>query len=246
MRKNIFEITYKLSFIITMVLFLAACDKNNETEPDNNKPETVFTVSINGTINHSTYTKGQNGTIIFNRFPATVDEFKVAQQMVGGEPHGALALELMAAEMYRRDRNKGTQCIALCNVKANSGDIQLNRWKDLFNNNDQYYARPYQVAAFLEGADPDNDYTPNEPYTIEVRVSDAVSYMQETMLYNSTVITLEVLTKGKDSGAEKVEVIKPGKCVDFPNGSTYFLVQNCPGLYSQVKQIFDPSWNKLK
>ena len=244
MKNSFLKTAGKSSSIIfaVLILSLTACSKN-EPEP---KPEGVFVVTTSGTISHETFNAGQSATVSFSRFPASVNEFRAAQQQIGGEPQGAVALQLMAAEMYRRNANRGTQCIELCNVKSNI-ELQMSRWRQLFDLKDEtQYARPYQIAAFLRGATPDNDYTPNEPYTVEVRVSNSHPYTQETMLYNATVITLEVLTKGKDSGAERVEVIKPGKCNDFPNGSAYFLIHNCPGLYSQVRQIYYPNWNKLK
>ena len=214
-----------------------------EPEPEPT-PASELKVELEGEINHNTYTKGQTASVIFNRFPASIDEFKKVQEQIGGEPHGAVALELMAAEMYRRDKTVGAKCIELCNVSSNIYS-QMDQWKQLFDLNDKHYARPYQVAAFLQGANPDNEYTPKEPYTIKVNVG-STAYSQEKMFYNSTVITLEVLTEGKGGGKERVEVIKPGKCIDFPQGSKYFLVQNCPGLYAQVIQIFDLEWNKLK
>ena len=230
----------QLLVVLVSVWYLASCEDDSEL------PLEEIEVTIAGNIHHTIFTKDQYGSVSFNRFPASVNEFQKIQEQIGGEPHGAVALELMAAEMYRRNASRGTQCIELCNVKSNV-ELQMSRWRQLFDLKDEtQYARPYQIAAFLKGATPDNDYTPNEPYTVEVRVGSAHPYIQETMLYNATVITLEVLTKGKDSGAERVEVIKPGRCNDFPNGSAYFLVHNCPGLYSQVKQIYVPNWNKLK
>jgi hypothetical protein len=32
----------------------------------------------------------------------------------------------------------------------------------------------------------------------------------------------------------------------YPNGSDYFLVNNCPGLYAQVKEIYAGNWKGLK
>ena len=152
--------TSKITAIIAVIVImsLTACQKDDEPT----LPDTLFTVSITGTINHEIYTAGQSATVVFSRFPASVEEFRSAQQQIGNEPQGAVALQLMAAEMYRRNASRGTQCIELCNVKSNFGDFQLNRWRDLFNKNDQSYYRPYQIAAFLKGATPENDYTPVE------------------------------------------------------------------------------------
>ena len=196
-------------------------------------------VRIAGKINHTSFKAGQSGTVTFNRFPASVEEFKSVQEKIGGEPHGAVALELMAAEMYRRNAAVGTECFKLCNTPMNI-NAQLNRWKELLGN-DVSYARPYQIGAFLRGATPENNYTPQEPYTIEVRVNKARPYQKITD-YQSTELYLEVLTKGKAHGSETVYVVKPNPCRYYPDGSHYFLVNNCPGLYSQVKEIYKPNY----
>ena len=222
----------------------ATCSVEVTAENKPPVPASDLEVTMDGEIDHKTYTKGQKASVTFNRFPASLAEFKKVQEQIGGEPHGAIALELMAAEMYRRDRTLGTSCLELCNVSSNV-KIQTDRWKEIFGS-DKVYARPYQIAAFLKGANPDNDYTPNEPYKVDIEVNESNPYGKETFLYNSDILYLNVLTKGKDKGFEMVEVIKPGRCMDFPQGSTYFLVHNCPGLYSQVKQIYDTNWNKLK
>ena len=221
----------------------ATCTVEVTAENKQPEPTSDLEVKMEGKIDHKVHTANVTASVTFNRFPASLAEFKKVQEQIGGEPQGAVVLELMAAEMYRRDRSLGTKCLELCNVSTNV-KIQTDRWKELFGS-DKFYARPYQIAAFLEGANPDNDYTPKEPYKVEMKVSTN-TYTKETFVFNSDVLYLNVLTEGKDKGFETVEVIKPGKCMDFPQGSTYFLVHNCPGLYSQVKQIFDTSWNKLK
>jgi hypothetical protein len=225
--------------LITLLGMITACGGD--------EPEMVavgnLEVKIEGKIDHATFTTGQTGSVTFNRFPASVAEFKKVQAQIGGEPHGAVALELMAIEMYRRNATAGTECLKLCNTTINV-NVQTSRLKELFGN-DAYYARPYQVAAFLKGATPENSYTPVEPYVIEVKVNDGRPYQKITD-YQSTELYLEALTKGKDHGSETLYVVKPEKCTMYPNGSDYFLVNNCPGLYAQVKEIYAGNWKGLK
>ena len=220
-------------------LSLMSCEDDGSLDP--NLP--ALQVSISGTISHTTYTPGQEGTITFSRFPASVNEFKQVQEQIGREPHGAIALELMAAEMYRRNVSRGTESLRLCNTPTNI-ESQMVRWKELFSK-DAYYARPYQVAAFLRGATQANNYTPQEPYTIVVKVNGGRPY-QDYLEYQSTVLYLDVMSQGHDAGSQTVYVVKPNSCRLYPNGSPYFLVDNCPGLYTQVKEIYEPGWNKLK
>ena len=244
MAKNLLKTTNKL-VAVTATVFVLSLMLPGFTAFGMNNPETdtPLEVSISGNINHTSFKSGQSGTVSFNRFPASVEEFKMLQEEIGSEPHGAVALELMAAEMYRRDATIGTECFKLCNTPVNINS-QINRWKELFGK-DSYYSRPYQIAAFLKGATPENKYTPTEPYTIEIKVNNGRQYQNITD-YQSVEIYLEVLTKGKDKGSETVYVVKPNPCRYYPEGSKYFLVNNCPGLYSQVKEIFDQEWDKLK
>jgi hypothetical protein len=190
-------------------------------------------VSISGKISQTVYIAVQSGKVTFNRFPASVEEFVKVREQIGGEPHGAVALQVMAYEMFRRDRTVGEECIRLNSATVNVS-TPLRRLGELFGS-DENYRRPYQMAAFLKGATPQNGYSPSKPYTIEVRVSKGVKY-QHSNDYQATAIYLELLTKGKDKGAEQVAVIKtlkPGE----PGEGNFFIVFGCAGMYSSVKNI---------
>jgi hypothetical protein len=238
------KITFKLiSTAIVLIAVCVSCSKDNDPNKEKEiPPTTILEVGITGTINHSTYAQGQSGTVTFNRFPASVEEFKSVREKIGGEPHGAVALQLMAYEMYRRNRTRGEECIRLNNVIVNI-TTAISQLGQLFGS-DQYYGRPYQIAAFLKGATPTNGYNPAKPYTVEVRVAPAVAY-EYSNDYQNTVLYLEVLTQGKDRGSELVAVLKtlrPGE----PGEGKYFIVFNCPGLYAQVKEVsFSSSFNGL-
>ena len=209
---------------------LALSQTDDDASMQNLEP---IEVSISGTINHTTFTKGESGTVTFNRFPATLEEFMQVREQIGGEPHGAVALQVMAYEMYRRDRAIGTECIKLNNT-LNNVNSAISRLKELFGN-DANYARPYQMAAFLKGAAPENGYKPAKPYTIEVKVSDVHPY-QKSNDYQTEVLYLKIFTQGKDRGYEMVEVLKTLKPDETSKGQ-YFIVFNCSSLYSQVKAV---------
>jgi D-methionine transport system substrate-binding protein len=200
-------------------------------------------VTISGRISHTTYLKGQSGTVTFSRFPATVNEFKQVRELIGDEPHGAVALQLMAYEMYRRNRSVGQECIILNNTN-NNVTMALGRLKELFGN-DANYARPYQIAAFLKGATPQNGYNPPQPYTVQVRVNGGRPYGYSND-YQTMVLHLVVLTQGKDSGMEPVSVLKTLKPDETSEGK-YFVVFSSSGVFSSVKAIsFTSRFNGLK
>ena len=230
-----------VAILITSVSFEVSSCKNNENpkqeNPTNNNNENPnlppLDVSISGKINPSVYTKGESGSVSFNRFPATVKEFQQVREKIGGEPHGAVALQIMAYEMYRRNRDVGTECIKLNNT-LNNVTSATDRLKELFGN-DANYARPYQMAAYLKGAKWDNGYSPSRPYTVEVVVSPVTPY-QYSNDYQTDYLFLNVLTDGKSSGSDVLYVLKTMKPGE-PSEGKYFIVQNSPGLYSQVRAI---------
>jgi D-methionine transport system substrate-binding protein len=223
--------TIKILVAVTVAalkLTLASCGGG-----DNDPPSGPFEVSIAGVIDHAVHTPGQSGSVTFSRFPASVAEFRSAREKIGAEPHGAVALQLMAYEMYRRNKRIGTECIRLNNT-TNNVEAATVRLDQLFGD-DAYYARPYQIAAFLKGASWENGYNPSKPYTVEVKVNDGRPY-DNSADYQAPVLYLEVLTKGKDHGSETVYVLKTARPGE-PGEGRYFIVNNSPGLYSQVKEV---------
>ncbi len=228
-----------LIFTAFVMFVLLSCNKETSnpvvTNPnDTTNVDTTDPVSTNpiqwsfvGNINHDTWTPGQEAKVIFDRFPKTTQEFKELQDKMGKEPQGAVALEIMAMEMYRRNVSIGTECIKLANLSINVNSI-LNRLKELFGK-DVNYARPYQMACFLLGSSPENGYNPSKPYTIEVKVNPTNQY-ENSAQFESKFLHLLIKSNGHDNAQQIVTIIKPA-------GSPNFLVSNCPGLYYQCKKI---------
>ena len=245
--KNIFLLSFGM---LAFWLFTGCIGGNaagaGQTAPSQTKTtETglgALEVTLTGSISHTDYKPGQSGTVSFSRFPASVAEFEQVREQIGGEPHGAVALQIMAYEMYRRNRVIGEECIRLNSTTVNVA-LPLRRLNELFGN-DTHYAKPYQIAAFLKGATSENGYNPSKPYTVEVRVHRVNRY-QYNNSYQATQLYLEVLTQGKDKGVESVEVVKtlkPGE----PGEGKYFIVEKCSGIYSSVKNIsFTAAFNGL-
>ena len=110
---------WMLAVASVMLLSLGACDKNEQGgEKPKNLPD--IDVKIEGTIDHQKLVEGQKGSVTFNRFPATVQEFKEVREKIGKEPHGAVALQIMAYEMFRRNQRIGMECINLNSTNTNS------------------------------------------------------------------------------------------------------------------------------
>ena len=239
MQKTNFFKSLRITSVILAVGVLTLSSYNSVNTSESTVP---INVKISGTISHTKHTAGQKGTVTFDRFPATVQEFQEVREKIGGEPHGAVALQVMAYEMFRRDRTIGEECIRLNSVN-NIVTSSTGRLKELFGN-DAYYARPYQMAALLKGATPENGYNPTKPYTIEVQVHKVNKY-QKSSIFQTDVLYLQVITHGKDRGVDGISVLKTHKA-DEPSEGKYFIVFGCSDVYSQVKEkSFTATFNGL-
>ena len=250
MKKN------KLTVILLTVLALislSACDEitefPDEKDPVDNVPvdkdpvdevpvdNVPITGTLTGKINHDNLDMSDKATCTFDRFPSTVAKFKELQAQVSIEPQGAVTMVLIAMEIYRKYPDIGESCLFLATSEnehdpSNPGHMSktriMERLSELLRRKGDSYSRPYQVAAYLKGAHPQNGYVPAKPYTVEV---EAMNFTYEyNRQLDAKFIQYYVLTGGKDSGKDIIRVIKPWN-------SEYFLVDNFPGLYSQVKEL---------
>lgn len=196
----------------------------------------AITCEVMGNVNHDRWDPDQLTSVSFSAIPSTIPQFMELQRKVGGEPQGALALQVIAFEMYRRDAKVGEEALRLNNTQVNVQSTLL-QLKEMMNVKDAYYSRPYLAAALMKGASPANGYQPDKPYTIEMRVDPAKKY-QESQLLGGTVIYLQINSKGWDTNWRGAEVVKQ-------QGSNYYVVSNCPALYTQCKQM-QGEWQPLE
>lgn len=181
---------------------------------------------INKRISHTKWEGDKKVTVEFDAFPTTIDEWKEMQKKFGREPQGAVALQVMAFELYRNNRSDGEEALRLNNTQTNYNST-VGRLREIMGK-DQYYARPYIAWAMLKGATPENGYHARPPYVIEMKVDPNKKY-QESQLLHGTVIYLLINSKGWDTNWRGVEVVKP-------EGSDYYVVSNCPAMYTQCKE----------
>ncbi len=192
------------------------------------------TYTMTGTLNADAYDATAKGTVTFTHIPADYAEFEaVYTQLLGKTPHGAAAMMPMAMELYRRDREVGLQCLKLLcyptNVNSVTSILNSKYGATRFSPANDPYLQPYLPAAVLKGATPDNGYTPQRPYTVEMKAS--VNKHQDLQFSGSgRVVYLYVMGKGWDTEQRQVEVIRQP-------GSQLHQVFNCPSLYTQCKTI---------
>ena len=177
--------------------------------------------------------------VSIEKIPATVEEFRTLQAEIGTTPEGCVMLQLVAMEMYRRDKVVGRECLSLNNTTTNLGSV-TNRLNELYRENDTY-ARPYIVAACFKGAKPSNGYNPDKPYTLRLRM-DPTKTDQRSQILKGVVKYVQLYSDGWDNPWRNVDVVKQ-------QGEEYYRVANCPAILTQCKEIdFDSSadWKGLE
>lgn len=187
----------------------------------------------------------KNSTVLsdkvnIEKIPATLEEFQALQAQLGTTPEGCIMLQLVAMEMYRRDRNVGTECLRLNNTETNLSYV-TNRLKEIFREGDSY-ARPYLVSSFFKGAKPSNGYNPEKPYTIQVRRDPARPNDERSQSLKGYVKHLQVYSDGYDTPWRGIDVV-------LQKGDEYYRVSNCPSIYTQCKEVdFDATedWKELE
>ena len=169
--------------------------------------------------------------------------FRSVREKIGKEPHGAVALQIMAYEMFRRNQRIGMECINLNSTNTNSGEKSsaVRQLRLLFNNDDS--SRPYQMAAYLKGATFENGYSPTKPYTVEVIVDEGRGYGYSNY-YQAPIVKLLVLTKGKER-PDPIALVKTKDPKESSEGK-YFIVSECSSIYVRVRAIaFDHPFKGL-
>lgn len=166
---------------IASLAILVSCEGFFDFDEPSMEDDTTVPILDGNTLTYGDhhYTLDETATsaeVTFTHFPATVREFQTLQnQLLGKSQPGTLALDLMAFEMFRRDRTKGKKCIEMCNLSVNTKQI-LERLGERFPEKrtdpvSNSYQQPYLVASFLKGATQENKYQPEYPYRLAFSVS---------------------------------------------------------------------------
>ena len=212
---------------------------HDNSDSGNNTPTTPLQVSVSGNISETNFVTGAVSTVTFNRFPVNVDEWKLVRDQIGETMPGVVALQIMACELYRRNKAAGTECLKL-NTVSSSQTSYTNLLRTIAS------SRPYQFAAYLKGASWDNGYNPTKPYTIEVRVA-ATSSKEKSNSYQTNIYKLFVKSNGHEmlDGWQPVSVMvtaKPGE----PGEGKYYIIFASSSIFLQCKEkSFTVAFNGL-
>ena len=215
-------------------------DKTENMAQETNSPQ----VAVNGNTitygDHSYTVSGEftdsykipTAFVTFTNFPASYEEFEaVYNGLLGKSIQGTAAMIPMAIELYARDAAVGERCLdLLCNSTSTvSGITRILKTKLVPSEhapvNDPYIQR-YMAAALLKGANANNAYSPDMPYTVEMAASPNgvhdVTGGTDTFIY--------IIANGWDTTQRSVEIFQA-------DGSSMYKVYNCPSCYTQCKNI---------
>ncbi|MBO7562239.1 MAG: hypothetical protein J6X91_02630 [Bacteroidales bacterium] len=186
--------------------------------------------TVSGEFNDSY--KVPTAFVTFTNFPANYEEFEaVYNGLLGKSIQGTAAMIPMAIELYARDAAVGEKCFnLLCNGPATvSGIVRILKTKLIpsqYGPSGDPYIQRYMAAALLKGANANNAYSPDMPYTVEMAASPNgvhnVTGGTDTFIY--------ILADGWDTRQRSVEIFQA-------EGSPLYKVYNCPSCYTQCKNI---------
>jgi len=128
----------------------------------------------------------QKRTIVFEDMPSTLEEFKALEEARMSTPFDTAALTVCALSYYPINKQLSIEMLNFLRGPRPLSGMDLQFIADRFRDKD------YVPRSYFLGATPDNDYEPNEPYSIEVE-DNPYSYQ------NEGYATLYIHSGGADS-----------------------------------------------
>ena len=197
---------------------------NGIKSPDDAK---VFS-TIKGDFDITDPHPGSTVTVTLSAFPGSLRSFLYLQEHIGTHPVGAAILPLVGMEVYYQRGSKiGLECIKSACTASTFTDRLQQRLLDMYKGTDANCFRPYQVAAFLKGASPDNGYNPTRPYTFDLTYQGS----EKSELLGGTVYTFRLKYSGSETSKDvQIQTVRPA-------GQPYYIASSWSSCYVYVKQI---------
>ncbi len=145
-------------------LFSGSSNGNNNNNNANNIKKTVETAA--NTIAANTG-KGKNEvqTFTFAKIPKTLEELKALPEAKLDTPFKCVALTMVALLNYKENPEEMFKMLDYLN-----GPEPVSPYTRTFIH-DRLKDKEFVVASFFKGSSVSNDYTPTEPYTIDVKAN---------------------------------------------------------------------------
>ncbi len=163
-------------------------------------------------------------TVKFDALPKDIEELKNRPEATLKEPYYAAALCIAVLATYPDDKDKCTEMLDFLKGPEPLDERSKQFLKDRFDH------QSYVPISYFEGAKPDNNYTPNMPYTLKIQ-QRANSLVSE----KEGFITYYVQSGGADS-ARMVKVRKK------PSTGQWFLYDHQYLLPDIRKKVEENPW----
>ena len=138
-------------------------------------------------------------TFTFAALPESLAEMQALPEAELKSPYQTAALTLCALCVYAADKNIGTEMLNWLRGPRPLSGMDISFLNDRFRD-----GKTYVPFSYFEGATPDNDYTPNEPYKVTIEsnpYSDAnEGYMKLFIKSGGADNAREVVMRRKGDG----------------------------------------------
>lgn len=140
----------------------------------------------------------KEATFTFQVLPESLAEMQALPEASLDSPFKTAALALCALCAYAADKNIGTEMLNW--LRGPRGELS-NMDKQFLNDrlSDGHYYIPF---SYFNGATPDNDYTPSEPFTVRITAN---SHSYENAVYASLWLTSGGADSPRNFSLRKVE-----------------------------------------
>lgn len=98
--------------------------------------------------------------VVIEQLPQSLEAFKAMPQFDLSQPENTCALFLCALNLFVQDRELGVEAINLLKGPKPLSPFDINFLRD------RVMDKPYLPLIYFEGANPENDYQPDEPLTL--------------------------------------------------------------------------------
>ena len=130
--------------------------------------------NIGTNANNTARTSGgsRSVNVVFSQLPETVEQFKALPQASLTDPFNTAALTVLAFCFYPQDKDS-----SLAMIEYLKGPAALSAYDKSFIA-DRFRDADYVPRSYFNGAVPQNDYLPSQPYTVTVS-ENPYSYQNE-------------------------------------------------------------------
>lgn len=141
-----------------------------------NQTQSAARAAVKSTVRSAAQGLGsKRETFTFAALPESLSELQARPEATMDTPFKTAALAVCALCAFSADQNIGVEMLNFLRGPRPMNGQDISFVKDRFRDN-----RSYIIFSHFAGATPDSNYTPSQPYTLEL-FSDARSYDQENM-----------------------------------------------------------------